>query len=142
MITYSICVKGSDLGKESMEYYTGPNYKPESLSARSSSRNYSPDKIPAKYQNLWNELRVIYQNEYRGGKSTNESFEDPMNEAFGFSKVASELVQTIKEMDRTYTPKNGLQSMTAKRDKHNENRIVITREFDEITLDIIGVKSW
>lgn len=74
LITYVICVKGPNKGNESMEYYSGPNYKPEAAgTSRSTSRVYTPDKIPAKYLNMWQELREIYQNEYEGGKSTNES---------------------------------------------------------------------
>jgi hypothetical protein len=74
LITYVICVNGPNKGKESMEYYSGPNYKPESVgTSRSNSRMYTPDKIPAKYLNMWHELREIYQNEYEGGRSTNEA---------------------------------------------------------------------
>jgi hypothetical protein len=70
MITYGIYVKGPNTGQEFMEYYSGPNYKPESAGKRSSSNYFAPDKIPAKYQNMWNELRNIYQTEYQGGRST------------------------------------------------------------------------
>jgi hypothetical protein len=74
LITYGIYVNGPNKGKEFMEYYSGPNYKPESVgTSRSSSRMYQPDKIPAKYLNMWHELREIYQNEYEGGRSTNEA---------------------------------------------------------------------
>ena len=73
LITYGIYVNGPNKGKEFMEYYSGPNYKPESVgTSRSSSRMYTTDKIPAKYLNMWQELREIYQNEYEGGRSTNE----------------------------------------------------------------------
>lgn len=72
LITYGIYVSGADTGKEFMEYYSGPNYKPESTGKNSSSRIYTPDKIPSKYQNMWNELRAIYQHDYKGGKSTIE----------------------------------------------------------------------
>ncbi len=70
LITYVIYLKGPNTGKEFMEYYSGPNYKPESLGKNSRSRLYSTDKIPAKYQTMWNELRSIYQAEYKGTPST------------------------------------------------------------------------
>lgn len=70
LITYGIYVKGPQTGNEFMEYYKGPNYKPESLMKNSNSRIYTPDKIPAKYQNNWNELRSIYQTDYKGADST------------------------------------------------------------------------
>ena len=66
LITYGIYVKGPKTGQEFMEYYSGPNYKPETTKKKSSSRMYTPDKIPAKYQNAWNELRSIYQSDYKG----------------------------------------------------------------------------
>ena len=71
LITYGIYVNGPNIGNEFMEYYSGPNYKPESVGKNSSSRMYTSDKIPAKYKSMWNELREIYQSDYKGGVSTN-----------------------------------------------------------------------
>jgi hypothetical protein len=216
LITYVICVNGPNKGKESMEYYSGPNYKPESVgTSRSNSRMYTPDKIPAKYLNMWQELREIYQNEYEGGRSTNEANrivddarikkeadklfieryprvnpydikdiefdgkddiiqlikivkkrgeatdEEMMRDDYDYAvmkalqkfgmiesfnsldektenveAIASELVRDIKEMSR----KTNL--MTAKRIVGKPDVIVITRDFDEITLKITGVRTW
>jgi hypothetical protein len=82
LITYGIYVNGPEKGNEFMEYYSGPNYKPEAVgTSRSTSRMYTSDKIPAKYLNMWQELREIYENEYEGGKSTNESSRSIVDDA-------------------------------------------------------------
>lgn len=66
-ITYGIYVKDSSsrkAGDEFMEYYSGENYNTGSTK-RSSSRVYSPDKIPAKYKAAWEELKAKYEKEYK-----------------------------------------------------------------------------
>lgn len=66
-ITYGIYVKDSGskkVGDEFMEYYSGENYNVGSTK-RSSSRVYSPDKIPAKYKAAWEELKAKYEKEYK-----------------------------------------------------------------------------
>jgi hypothetical protein len=61
-----------------------------------------------------------------------------IGEGIGFNTeaIASELVRDIKEMSR----KTNL--MTAKRIVGKPDEIVITRDFDEITLKITGVRTW
>jgi hypothetical protein len=70
LITYGIYVKGPNTGKEFMEYYSGPNYKPEAVKKSSASRYYETDKIPTKYRKMWEDLRNVYQTDYKGAKST------------------------------------------------------------------------
>jgi hypothetical protein len=72
LITYGIYVNGPKKGEEFMEYYSGPNYKPESVGKNSRSKHYKAEDIPAKYKKTWEELKDIYENDYIGGKSTNE----------------------------------------------------------------------
>jgi hypothetical protein len=63
-ITYYVNVKGKDIGKEGMEYYSGENYVAGS-NKKSSSRNYSVDQIPAKYKKAWDELKLEYNQKHK-----------------------------------------------------------------------------
>lgn len=64
-ITYGIYVKGPQVGKEFMEYYTGANYAVGSKK-KSHSRLFYSDKIPSKYKSQWEELKKIYNSKYKG----------------------------------------------------------------------------
>lgn len=59
-ITYAIKVKGNNIGKESMEYYVGENYKVGSKK-KSFSRHYESNQIPEKYKALWLKLKELYE---------------------------------------------------------------------------------
>lgn len=63
-ITYTIAVKGNNVGKESMEYYGGQNYVVGS-NKRSSSRHYNVSDIPEKYKSSWLELKRLYNLNYK-----------------------------------------------------------------------------
>ncbi len=62
-ITYGIDVNGDKKGKEHMKYYKGSNYVVGS-NAKSTSRHYEKDAIPAKYLSSWNELKKQYEEKY------------------------------------------------------------------------------
>jgi len=105
LITYGIFVKGPKTGEEFMEYYTGPNYKPESLNKSSRSKYFSSSEIPAKYKKMWDELKSTYENDYEGGKSTSESVDEAMVQVAGKSKpsgaqvLATVIVDHLIERD-------------------------------------------
>jgi len=66
-ITYGIYIKDNGTkkqGDEFLEYYTGSNYNVGS-SKKSSSRMYTADKIPSKYNDAWEELKAKYESEYK-----------------------------------------------------------------------------
>lgn len=63
-ITYGIYVKGPKTGTEFMEYYSGPNYKPDA-SGRSHSRMYTPATVPQKYLPYWQALKAEYETKYK-----------------------------------------------------------------------------
>ena len=66
-ITYGIYIKDSGTrkkGDEFMEYYKGSNYVVNSKE-KSFSRVFGPDKIPSKYQKAWEELKEIYEKDYK-----------------------------------------------------------------------------
>lgn len=76
-ITYAVKVKGSDIGKESMEYYSGENYVVGSKK-KSSSRNYSNvDSIPKKYKSQWLILKKMYETKsYAGGGKIKDQYKN------------------------------------------------------------------
>ncbi|MEK6879772.1 MAG: hypothetical protein AABY22_09205, partial [Nanoarchaeota archaeon] len=72
-ITYGIYVNGENNGEEFMEYYSGENYVVGSKK-RSSSKNFTVDKIPAKYKSAWSKLKEKYNSgEYKKGGSLKRS---------------------------------------------------------------------
>lgn len=74
-ITYAVKVTGENIGKESMEYYTGENYVVGSKK-KSSSRHFDSDKIPVKYKSSWLKLKELYNTEkYDKGGDVPKSFE-------------------------------------------------------------------
>lgn len=66
-ITYGIYIKDSGnrkKGDEFMEFYKGENYVPGSKE-KSFSRVFGSDKIPSVYKKSWEELKEIYEKEYK-----------------------------------------------------------------------------
>jgi hypothetical protein len=86
-ITYAKKVKGDNVGKESMEYYSGENYVVGSKK-KSLSKNFKEDNIPAKYKPYWNKLKEMYENKtYANGGELNEMF--PENDAMSYEDGGS-----------------------------------------------------
>ncbi len=66
-IVYGIYVNNSsnrEKGTEFMEYYSGSNYKVGSTK-RSNSKHFEADKIPSKYKGMWNDLKDIYEKDFK-----------------------------------------------------------------------------
>ncbi len=63
-ICYGIYVKGENIGKEFMEFYTGSNYSSDSTK-KSYSRHFVSNKIPSKYKDKWLQLKQIYNSKYK-----------------------------------------------------------------------------
>lgn len=87
-ITYVLDLKS---GVESMEYYTGENYT--ARPGKSFSRHFQITQIPKKYRALWEELKTIYQTQYKN-KSTNESNEMRGYRSFEYDIKNKTLEQT------------------------------------------------
>lgn len=65
MITYCVYVKGPKTGSELMEYYSGENYVLGSNKRSFSKVYHDVEKIPAKYKAFWQELKAIYEADYK-----------------------------------------------------------------------------
>jgi hypothetical protein len=110
-ITYYVYVNGKDIGKEGMEYYTGENYVVGS-NKKSSSRNYSVDKIPSKYKKAWDKLKLEYEEKHKekmaeGGKMAKggmQGYDDKEDErlAMEHGKIAKkDFVGTHKQKEHS-----------------------------------------
>lgn len=62
-ITYTVSISTPMV--EIMEYYSGENYNVGS-NLKSYSRTYKKENIPTKYKEIWDQLKEIYNTEYKG----------------------------------------------------------------------------
>lgn len=128
-ITYYINVKGKDVGKEGMEYYSGENYVVGS-NKKSVSRNYSIDQIPSKYKKAWDKLKLEYNEMHKsnggymakgGVYSSDNAY---MVEVFVDDKLVEQKIVRARNQREANEMAEDMDSLFTK--KHGDHRVKVS----------------